>query len=180
MKPHIFFRRVHYWASIPIAIPLLIIICTGVLLQMKKNLTWVQPAEQRAKTGEPALALSQVLEISRGVPQAQIEGWDDVSRVEVRPGRGIIKVVSANRTEIQLDAHNGSVLQVAHRRSDLIESIHDGSWFHPLAKLGLFLPVALVLLGMLLTGVYLFFVPILAKRRRAKRESSGRAVHSSH
>jgi uncharacterized iron-regulated membrane protein len=170
MKPHIFFRRVHYWASIPIAIPLLIIICTGILLQLKKNLAWVQPTEQRVKTGEPTLGLPQVLEISRGVEQAAIGGWDDVARIEVRPARGIIKVVSANHTEIQLDAHNGAVLQVAHRRSDLIESIHDGSWFHPLAKLGLFLPAALVLLGMLLTGVDLFFVPILAKRRRARRE----------
>jgi hypothetical protein len=180
MKPHIFFRRVHYWASIPIAVPLLIIICTGMLLQLKKNLSWVQPTEQRAKTGDPALALPRVLEISRGVTQAQIDGWDDISRVEVRPGRGIIKVVSANRTEIQIDAHNGAVVQVAHRRSDLIESIHDGSWFHPLAKLGVFFPVSIVLLGMLLTGTYLFFVPILAKRRRARRDDSHGKGQTAH
>lgn len=171
MKPHIFFRRVHYWASIPIAAPLLIVICTGILLQLKKNLPWVQPTEQRVKTGEPALALPQVLEIIRGVDQAAVTGWGDIARVEVRPARGIIKVVSANHTEIQIDAHNGDVLQVARRRSDIIESIHDGSWFHPMAKLGVFFPAALVLLGMLLTGVYLFFVPILAKRRRARRDA---------
>ncbi len=169
MKPHIFFRRVHYWASLPIAIPILIIVTTGLILQLKKSLPWVQPPEQRGQAAAPALTIPQILDISRVVPAAAIESWDDVYRVELRPSRNLIKVVSQNRTEIQIDAATGQVLQVAHRRSDLIESLHDGSWFHPLVKSWLFIPSAMVLLGLLLTGVYLFFVPILAKRRRARR-----------
>lgn len=78
------------------------------------------------------------------------------------PGKGLLKVVSTNRCEIQLCASTGNLLQIAQRRSDLIESLHDGSWFHPAAKLWVFLPVGVVLLGLLLTGLYLFFVPILA------------------
>ncbi|MCB9840897.1 MAG: PepSY domain-containing protein [Phycisphaeraceae bacterium] len=168
MKPHILLRRVHYWASLPIAVPLLLVIATGLLLQFKKSLPWVQPAEQRA-AGEPALGLEQILEAAATVDAAAIDAWDDVYRVEYRPGRNLVKVVSNNRTEIQIDAATGAVLQVAPRRSDLIESLHDGSFFGDFAKTWLFTPAAIVLLGMLLTGVYLFFVPILAKRRRARR-----------
>lgn len=172
MKPHILFRRVHYWASLPIAIPLLIIIATGLVLQFKKSLTWVQPPERRGVASEPTLSMPQILEISRGVPDAAIDSWDDVYRLELRPARGLVKVVADNRTEIQIDASTGEVLQVAARRSDMIEALHDGSFFHPLAKSWLFIPSGFVLLGLLLTGVYLFFVPILAKRRRAKRNAA--------
>ena len=165
MKLKILTRKIHYWASIAIAVPLLVIICTGLLLQLKKNLSWVQPVEQRGDGGALALSLPAILEIARSVPEAQVRDWSDIPRVELRPGRGLVKVVSANSTEIQIDAATGKVLQVAQRRSDLIESLHDGSWFHPRVKLLIFLPVGIVLLGLLLTGLYLFFLPIYAKRR---------------
>jgi uncharacterized iron-regulated membrane protein len=170
MKVKILTRKVHYWASIVIAIPLLVIICTGLLLQMKKNFSWVQPPEQRGAGAAPTLTLPAILEIASSVPGAGVREWSDIPRVEVRPGRGLVKVVSKSGIEVQIDASTGAVLQVSARRSDVIESIHDGSWFHPAAKLWLFFPVGLVLLGLLLTGIYLFFLPIYAKRRgRAAR-----------
>ena len=172
IKPHILLRRVHYWASLPIALPLLLVIATGLLLQFKKSLPWVQPPEQRAESTEPALGLPQILEAAAGVEAAAIDAWNDVYRVEYRPGRNLVKVVSNNRTEIQIDAATGAILQVAPRRSDLIESLHDGSFFGDIAKTWLFTPAAIVLLGLLLTGVYLFFVPILAKRRRRRRDAA--------
>lgn len=171
MKPHVLFRRVHYWASLPVALPLLVIIATGLVLQFKKSLPWVQPPERRGQATAPALSMPEILDISRTVPAASIRTWEDVYRLELRPNRGLVKVVAANRTEIQMCAATGAVLQVAHRRSDLIEALHDGSWFHPLVKSWLFIPSGVVLLGLLLTGVYLFFVPILAKRRRARRNA---------
>ena len=125
--------------------------------------------ERRGQVAEPALSIPRILDISRTVPEAAIGTWDDVYRVEMRPSRGLVKVVAENRTEIQIDATTGDILQVARRRSDLIESIHDGSWFHPLVKTWVFVPASLALLGMLLTGIYLFFVPIAAKRRRRAR-----------
>lgn len=165
MKLHLLNRKIHYWASIFAAAPLLVIVCSGLLLQLKKNVAWVQPPEMGGAIAEPEVCLPRILDICLAIPEAQIGGWSDIKRVEVRPAKGMLKVVSANRCEIQLCVSTGSVLAVAHRRSDLIESIHDGSWFHPAAKLGLFLPVGVVLLGLLLTGLYLFLSPILAQRR---------------
>jgi uncharacterized iron-regulated membrane protein len=160
-------RKVHYWGSGLIVLPLLIIICTGLLLQVKKNLAWVQPKEREGSTAAPTLTLALIPEICRGVEGAAIDGWDDIARVEVRPSKGLVKVVSNAGMEVQLCAASGDVLQVAPRRSDLIESIHDGSWFHPAVKLWLFLPTGVVLLGLLLTGIYLFVLPFWARRKRA-------------
>ena len=71
-----------------------------------------------------------------------VQCWDDVNRLDVRPGRGVVKAWLMNGYEVQVDLGTGRVLQTAYRRSDLIESIHDGSFFAgDWTKLGLFLPV---------------------------------------
>ncbi len=38
-------RKVHYWGSIVIALPIAIVICTGIFLQLKKDVAWIQPKE---------------------------------------------------------------------------------------------------------------------------------------
>ena len=159
-------RRLHYWLAIGVALPALAIFGTGILLQLKKQVAWVQPPEQRGASSAPALSLEQVLAICRGVPEAQVRDWSDIRRIDVRPDKGILKVWTRNSWEVQLDTATGAVLQVAYRRSDLIESIHDGSWFHPAVKLWLFLPAGIVLLVMWLSGMYLFWLPISVKLRR--------------
>jgi uncharacterized iron-regulated membrane protein len=166
MKFNILNRKIHYWASIVVALPILVIISTGILLQLKKDFTWVQPAEQRGTGKEPEINLSQVLEICRGVPDAQVQSWADINRIDVRPSRGMLKVWAKNNWEVQIDARSGEVLQVAYRRSDIIESIHDGSWFHDTAKIWIFLPAGIILLGLWLTGMWLFFLPIVIRRRK--------------
>lgn len=163
-------RDIHRWGSILIALPLLVVIVSGIILQLKKELAWVQPPTAKGTTTELSLSFDQILQAAQSVPEAKIKSWDDIDRLDVRPGKGMVKVRCVNRWEIQLDAVTGDVLQLAYRRSDLIESIHDGSFFHDVAKLWLFLPSALVLLVLWLTGIYLFFLPYYArwKKRRAK------------
>jgi hypothetical protein len=81
----------------------------------------------------------------------------------------MLKIRSLNRWEIQIDTASAEVLQVAYRRSDLIETIHDGSFFHDNIKLWIFFPTAIILLFMWLTGAYLFVVPFLARRKKRQR-----------
>ena len=147
---------------------MIVVLCTGLLLQVKKQVTWVQPPERRGSGGAPALALPDVLARVQAVPQAGIRTWDDVERVDVRPGKGIMKVIGHSRWEVQLDAASGAVLQVAYRRSDLIEQLHDGSFFSAAAKTVVFLPVAVIVLGLWVTGVYLFLLPIRQRRLNAR------------
>jgi len=161
-------RKAHYWSAIIVALPVLIIIITGLLLQVKKQSAWIQPLEKRGVGQEPVIALDGLLDICRAVPQAGVRTWADIHRVDLRPSKGILKVSTKGNWELQIDAQTAQVLQVAYRRSDIIEAIHDGSWFHPFVKLGVFLPSGLVLLLLWLTGMYLFLSPILARRRRTQ------------
>jgi uncharacterized iron-regulated membrane protein len=162
-------RRVHYWTSAFVALPLIVIAATGVLLQLKKQWAWVQPPELRGTGTEPALDLEQIRAAVRGVPELEVDGWDDVNRLDLRPSRGIVKVWLVSGWEAQVDLGTGRVLQSAYRRSDLLESIHDGSFFAGDAtKLGLFLPVGIALVLLWFSGVWLFLVPFVLRRRRAR------------
>jgi uncharacterized iron-regulated membrane protein len=162
-------RKGHRWGAIVVALPFLLVLVTGILLLLKKHWAWVQPPTQRGTGKVPAVSWEQILDAARSAAQAEIHGWDDVARLDVQPRRGLVKVQARSSWEVQVDLATAEVLQVAYRRSDLIESLHDGSWFHDQVKLGVFLPVALVVFGLWLTGMYLFFLPWWVKGRRPVR-----------
>lgn len=169
-------RRWHRIGAIAIAVPFLVVILSGILLQLKKEIAWVQPPTQSGSMGTPSLGFARILEIVGAVPETEVEGWEDIDRLDLRPNRGILKVQCLNGMEVQLDSSTGEVLQVARRRSDLIEGIHDGSWFHDLAKLWIFLPVGVVVLFLWLSGVYLWWLPrsLRRKKRKAKEQGAGK------
>ena len=169
-------RRLHRWFAIAAALPLLVIICSGILLQLKKDWSWVQPATAQGLGEEINLTLDDILEAAKQIEIAQVRSWDDIARLDVRPDRGIVKVRTKSRWEIQIDLATGEILQTKYRRSDLIESIHDGSWFADAVKRWVFLPTAVILLSLWATGVYLWILPISAKRAARKRNAPARGA----
>ena len=149
-----------------ITLPMIIVVVSGLILQLKKDIAWIQPATQVGSKGELALGFDNILEISKTVPEAQIDNWSDIDRLDVRPGKGVLKVRCKNYWEIQIDTKTGDILQVAYRRSDLIESIHDGSFFNDSYRLWVFFPAGVILLVVWVTGIYLFIHPYLVKHRK--------------
>lgn len=159
-------RKIHRWGALLVSLPFLIVIISGLLLQVKKEVEWIQPSTEEVAIDSLALSFSDILRISQGVEEAQISTWSDINRLDVRPDKGVVKVRSENQWEIQIDLERGTLLKTAYRRSDIIEQLHDGSWFHDAAKLWIFLPSGFIVLILWLSGMYLFFVPILTKRSR--------------
>ncbi|MBL4781128.1 MAG: PepSY domain-containing protein [Porticoccaceae bacterium] len=173
-----FNRKTHYWGSIICAIPVLIIIVTGTILLLKKEISWIQPATMRGLASTPRVSFDDILGASMAVKQAEIGGWDDITRLDVRPAKGIVKVRAVNQWEIQLDHNTLAVLQVAYRRSGLIEALHDGTFFHGGAKLTVFLPAALILLVLWISGLYLFIKTMAAKGAKKRRQKQAGCVDS--
>lgn len=162
-------RVFHRWGSIIVLVPMTIIIVSGIALQLKKESAYLQPPTQRGVATEPTIGFDRILEVAKSVPEAEIESWEDVDRLDVRPGKGVVKVRCKNSYEVQIDSATGEILQVAVRRSDVIESIHDGSYFHDQFKLWVFLPAGIVLALLVITGLHLFVLPTLARRKRADK-----------
>lgn len=159
-------RKIHRIGAIIIALPLLIVIVTGLILQVKKQFTWVQPATVRGVSKTIAVSFEEILEVAKTVPEAEIKSWGDINRLDVRPSKGVVKVRGENNWEVQIDTKTLDVLQVEFRRSDIIEAIHDGSWFHDSFKLWVFLPSAIILLFLWFTGIYMYFIPYLSRKLR--------------
>lgn len=177
-------RKIHYWVGAVCALPVLVIIVTGLMLHVKKHWHWVQPAEHRGTGKTPQIGLEEILAAVRTVPELGVHGWEDVNRLDVRPGRGMVKVWLNSGWEVQVDLGTGAVLQSAYRRSDLIEAIHDGSFFGgDWAKLGLFFPSGWLLLVLWVTGIWMFWLPfgVRWRKRRAKsaRDSSRKNTDSA-
>lgn len=166
-------RKLHRWGAIITLVPLTLVVVSGLLLQVKKQVPWVQPATAKGVASLPEISWQQILDVTSNVPEANVSSWEDIDRVDVRPGKGVCKVQCKNRWEIQVDLKTSDVLAKNYRRSDFIESLHDGSFFSDEAKLWVFLPNGLILFGLLGTGAYLWWLPIAAKRKKKRRLEAG-------
>jgi uncharacterized iron-regulated membrane protein len=164
-----FMRKSHRWGAVIVAGPFLIVLITGLILQLKKEWHFVQPPTQKGTAQQLDISFAQILAQSQQVSEAAIKTWEDVERLDVRPDKGVIKVQAKNHYEIQLDSQSGEILQVAYRRSDWLEAMHDGSWFHESAKLYIFLPAAVIVLVLWVSGIYLFFLPVVVKMARKSK-----------
>jgi len=168
MSFNLWTRKWHRWGAIWFSLPMLFVIVTGILLQVKKQVAWIQPPTQQGSVPnqDPGQQWSDILQISREVPEAKVTGWDDIKRLYVEPGKGIIKVLCRNRWEIQIDMQTGEVLSSTLRRSDWVESLHDGSFFSPYVKWGVFLPSGIVLFILWLSGLWLWYLPHRNRKRK--------------
>ena len=174
MKLNRLLRQVHYWLSLAVFIPCGIMFIAGIFLMLKKEIDWIQPPTERGVVSNqiPNISYPRLLELSQSRVEAGITQWSDIDRIDFRPGKGIAKVISQSGWEVQIDTSNGNVLSTNFRRSDVIESIHDGSYFSGWTKLFLFLPAGILLILMWGTGIYLFFrTEILKARKRARTKS---------
>ena len=142
-------------------------VSSGIMLQLKKQSNWIQPNVEVTSSSKPIM-LQSYLDAVSNVKEANISSWDDIERIDIRPDKGIAKIKSKNNWEIQIDIETTEIYAKNYRRSDIIESIHDGSFFSEVVKYGWFLPSGILLLILSLTGIYMFFIPILAKRKRNK------------
>ncbi len=100
-----------------------------------------------------------------------------IDRMDVRPGKGVVKIrFEGHYTEVQVDGATGAVLQIAQRRSDWLEALHDGSLVETwLGLKGGYFKVfyttvtACALLIFTITGFWLWYGPKRLRRERRQR-----------
>jgi uncharacterized iron-regulated membrane protein len=168
MSTYVKTRNVHFWLSMIISIPFLIVLLTGVLLQVRKQVPWIQPPSQKGQSQIPVLSMDSILRVVQKVPSAHVEGWGQITRLDVRPSKGIVKVQTRAGVEVQVDMADGKVLQVAERNSDFIEALHEGTWFFDSANYWIFLPSSILMIGLLFSGFYLIYKGIVVRLKKRK------------
>jgi uncharacterized iron-regulated membrane protein len=173
-KRKILNRKIHNWASVIIGLPFLLLLITGILLLFKKDITWIQPMTKQGGGTVPTISFAQLFASVREVEKLEVKSWEDITRIDIQPDKGIAKVTTSNSYEAQVDLQNAKILQVAYRRSDLIETLHDGTFFHKKAKYFYSIPIAMTLLVSLLTGIILFIQPYFVRKRKKAKTLNGK------
>lgn len=176
-------RKIHRVLGIFLFVFFLLIGCTALLLGWKKHSSGYLLPDTLA--GEPALsrteiAMDSVQQIARtALMEFREDLSPDIDRLDIRPDQGIAKVTfKAHYWEVQVDLTTGAVLQVALRRSDFIENLHDGSYFDKVLhtdgdpiKLVYTSLMGSALIAFSLTGFWLWFGPKVMRKTSAKRPS---------
>jgi hypothetical protein len=145
---------------------------SGILLLGKKNFAWIQPPTMAGTEGAAGdfIDTQELFEIVFRQGNADFRDMEDIERVDFRPAKRVFKVRSKhNYAEMQVDAISGGILSVAGRPSDLLEAVHDGSyyagWLH-----ATLMPVAgggLIFVS--LSGLYLWVAAWMRKRRQKRK-----------
>ena len=174
-----FFFTVHKWAGIILAVVFTMTAVSGFMLLIKKQVSWIQPPTQKDAEGavEDFITNQQLFEIIFAQDHPDFRSVEDIERVDFRPGKRVFKVHSEHHhAEMQVGAVSGKVLSVSWRMSDLLENIHDGSffagWIH-----GWFMPAyAVMLLFMAFSGLWMWIEPKVRRARRKKRAAAKAAL----
>lgn len=165
-KPSFNSRKLHRWGALLCAAPILLIIVTGILIQLKDQFEWIQPKGVKGHTPAAlSVPFDKVLEAVKTVPAAEVSSWKDVLVVDGRPAAGVLRVRTKNGYEVQVDGTTGEVLHSGIRRTSLLMDLHEGGWFGHAVRYWIFIPAAFILLGLWLTGLIMYFQPLLKRRK---------------
>jgi uncharacterized iron-regulated membrane protein len=151
---------VHRWLGVAATATLIIVCITGILLNHKRELGFMPDVPNEPSGPFPAaLPLSELASTAADAvpPEVAAAGID---RMDVRPGDGLVKVRYDDRrvTEVTVDINTGEVLAVGERNDQFLERLHSGQIFGDLWVL-VTDAGALFLLGILLTGYWLWLYP---------------------
>ncbi|MFK7950348.1 MAG: PepSY domain-containing protein [Saprospiraceae bacterium] len=166
------FRVWHRYLGLILLILILISSITGVLLAWKKNVETLQPSTQKGVSKELSTwkSIDEIAQIAQNelVNQYPEETDNAINRIDVRPSKGIAKVLfKKNSWEVQVDGTDGTIKSIGKRHADWIESLHDGSIISDLFKLISMNVLGFGLIFMLITGYWLWYAP--RKIRKMKK-----------
>ena len=155
----------HLWGGVLLTVLLLVVAVTGVVLNHKRAIGIMPETDHSSATSFasslPLPELGERAAAASGLPPGEAE----VDRMDVRPGKGLIKVRFSDpaTTEVTLDLATGEVLLVGERGDVFIEQLHSGEAFGDgWILLSDIAAVGLVLL--LISGYWLWLAPRWRRR----------------
>lgn len=142
-------RTWHAYVGLVATLPLLVIVVTGLVLQLRNQFEGIQPSTLKLEleSGKPLLTMEEVVaKFDKG----------QVDQVIYRPGKANYSVRIKGGNEVQMHPQTGEVLKNLPRRSGMLIDIHQGSWLGPAGQYGIHFGAGLSLLFLLFSGVLIF------------------------
>lgn len=140
-------RKQHRYVAVTIMLPLIVMVLTGLMLQMRNQFEWIQPStvKSTAENG-PMLNPEQVMKLA----------GEGVEQIIYRPGKNNISVRLKSGVETQYHSQTGELLKSAPRRSGFLIELHQGSWMGPWGQYFIHLSSGLGLLFLIISGAMIW------------------------
>lgn len=144
-------RKYHRVVSLLILLPFAIVLVSGLLLQVRNQVESIQPKSVSMKrvSNLPLLTLEDIISKS-GYPMEKID------QIIYRPQKFHLALRLKDGHELQLHPQTGEVLKKAPRLTGLLIDIHQGSFFASWAQYFIFLPAALGVLFLVISGLVIY------------------------
>jgi uncharacterized iron-regulated membrane protein len=180
------FRQWHTWLGLLLSVLFVLVAVTGILLN-HKDVFFHRGEGPTGPTGV-LRSTSDLHALPIGFEQALLlarQHYGDVplDKIELKDERGWLayKVSRGNGREIRIDAHSGEVFTKygakptrkegsAVNWAKIVTDLHSGKILGTAGKLAID-ATAVAMLGLTLTGVYLWWLPKLRKRQNARRRT---------
>lgn len=167
-------RTLHKWMGLALAVFLFVIAATGFVLSNKDRWEWVKPATRPGAEREAwasIITLERVAASAIGAANPEIRSEGDIDRIEYQASKNVFKVRSKDGfAEVQVCAATGDVLATGQRWDQFAEYVHDLRWFHPALRDYVLPVVAIGLAGLAGSGVNMYVIPVLRRRRFERRK----------
>jgi uncharacterized iron-regulated membrane protein len=168
-----FARSLHRWIGLIGSLFMILLAVTGFLLALKREIPWMRPTDHRGGKIESlsqAVTLHEAAEAAFALGIPELRSREDIDRIDYRPGRNQFKIISKEGYhEVQVDGLSGEVLSHARRNDQLTEDIHDLSYFNESFRTYVLPLVGIVLFLLGVTGVVIFFTPVVRRRQFKRR-----------
>lgn len=148
-------RRLHRIVALIILLPLIIVSVTGIVLLVRNQFEFLQPATVKSEpvSGSQLLTFESI---------AEEFGKDKIEQIIYRPGRNSMVVRLNDDTEVQIHPQTGDVLKTAKRRTNFIIELHQGSWMGAFGQLGVHMITGFGLFFLIISGIIIY--PFKRKR----------------
>lgn len=143
-------RKWHRKVSLFILLPLIVVVASGLVLQLRNQSEWIQPKTVSAPKSEGVMNFHQLI-------QRLNLSEKEVEQVIYRPGKNNISVRLLSGEEIQVNPATGEILKRAMRRTGWLIELHQGSVLGPFGQYGIFFLTGIGLLFLIASGVMLIF-----------------------
>lgn len=147
-------RKNHRVIGLIITLPLLMTVITGIILQLRGQFEFIQPAPVKTElTSSPLLTFEKISEQF---------GEKNIEQIIWKPSKASLVVRLKNGDEAHLHPQTGEVFKQLPRRTSFLIELHQGSWLGKFGQYGIHFLSGLGLFFLIISGLVIY--PFKRKR----------------
>lgn len=144
-------RKYHRIISLIIALPLFLVVSTGITLIPRGKVDFIQPRPVKMEK----ISDKSLLSIAEIISASQVKETE-IDQIIYRPQKFHLALRLKNGEEIQMHPQTGEILKKQMRYTNILIELHQGSFFGEVGQYGVMLITGLGLMFLLISGLLIY------------------------